>query len=108
MVVKMECQAAGGGKKIYDSTGTPSSSRIECGFKPRIIMIYVSSYNSSYLACHYNADIYEDKYELIYNNQAYGWRDIASDQQIYNIDDTGFNLPFYNLYSGSVQIVATE
>jgi len=96
----------GGGTKIVEISGTPSQARIECGFPPRKIMIFDSGYYGSYVLSIYWTSG-DSTFKQIFNG-TYSTPNVASDQQLYNIDATGFNLPFYTNYRSTAYIVAIE
>ena len=98
----------GGGNRTYDSVGRPTSARIECGFPPRIIMVYDNAYSSRVkLAVRYNSDVNPSKYDYQYDGSSYN-ENLSAGGHLYNVDLTGFNLPQYSYLSTSVQIVAIE
>lgn len=109
MLVRMQTSSGGGGgSKTYDSIGTPTSSRIECGFPPRIIMVYDNAYDSSVkLAIRYNSDVNSSKYDYQYNGSSYN-ENLSAGGHLYNVDSTGFNLPQYSYLSANAQIIAME
>ncbi len=97
------------GDKTKVVIGTPTQARIDCGFKPRIIMTFDELYNSGggKLSVYYNSDISPNMYKMIFNN-VYNNRSLASDQQIVEVGDTFFTLGFPNLYSANTIILAIE
>ncbi len=98
----------GGGTKTLELTGTPSQSRIECGFAPRIIMVFDGNYNGNNReSIYYNKDLYVDKYQQNYN-AIYQTANVAADGQLYNIDNTGFNMPYYSSFSANTYILVVE
>ena len=106
--VQIDMGEVSGGSKTYDSIGTPSSSRIECGFQPRIIMLYDSAYYSSVkLALRYNADVSTTNFNYQYNGSPYT-DPLGSGTHLNNVDSTGFDLPQYNYLSANAQIIAME
>lgn len=98
----------GGGNRTYDLVGRPTSARIECGFPPRIIMVYDNAYDSSVkLAIRYNSDVNSSKYDYQYNGSPYN-ENLSAGGHLYNVDSTGFNLPQYSYLSANAQIIAME
>ena len=110
MLVRGLTSSGGGGNKSYDHHGTLSNSRIECGFQPRIIILYDDDYSSSHykVSVLYNSDI-SSNYEFQLNGTVYSNRTIGgSGEQLGGVDATGFDLSYYNNYSSGLQIIAIE
>ena len=99
----------GGGKRTYELCGVkPTQQRIECGFPPRIIFTFDMTYASSHkITCVYNKDINPNGFTQNYDGTV-GQISLANDQQLYNVDDTGFNLVYYQNYSTNCTIIAIE
>ena len=117
MAVQECIYSGGGGTKVLCMTSAEAyalpTTRVECGFKPRIIMAFDSAYNTSHrLSILYNSDDINTgttKFYQQYDGTG-STQNVDSAQQLYNIDDTGFNLVYKQNYSqaGHGYIVAIE
>lgn len=108
MKAQVNFDSLGGGKRVHEVKGTPSSARFECGFEPSIIMSFDSLYAGAYcLSIYYDASLSKTTFKQQYQGSS-STPNVDSAQQLYNIDSTGFNLPYYNNYSSGAYIVAIE
>ena len=83
-------QSGGGGGEIDGIKifkGKPTSTRFECGFKPRIIAY--SDYTRA-IDIVYNSAIEQNKFLQAVSGSGYSWANIPN--SIQTIDDTGFTL----------------
>ena len=108
MKAQVNFDKLGGGKRVYEVKGTPSSERFECEFEPSIIMSFDSLYAGAHcLSIYYDASLSKTTFKQQFQGSS-STPNIDSAQQLYNIDSTGFNMPFYYNYSSSAYIVAIE
>ena len=95
------------GHQTYELIGQPPAQRIECGFAPRIIIVFDMGYASTHKeSIVYNKDISVNTFEQYYDGIYYNAISVTSDTQLYEIDDTGFTMPFYQNYSSDCKIIA--
>ena len=87
-LVEMDFVAGGGGKRVHEVKGTPSSARFECGFEPSIIMSFDSLYAGEYcLSIYYDASLSKTTFKQQFQGSS-STPNVDSAQQLYNIDSS--------------------